>query len=127
MIYYQNLFFKSKHLQVYNQGEPGERFLGGDYEYNNGRGGQGVLDDLEWNGDYAQPMEPGMITAAGSGQQATNSLFLLCTEGDKTRNFSCPFGIVVTGLDYVKEAIRLSPTKKTWISDCGILLQPPNC
>ena len=110
---------------MYNQGEPGERLLGGDYEYNNGRGGQGILDDLEWNGDFAQPMESGMITAAGSGQQSTNSLFLLCTEGDQSRNFSCPFGRVVSGLDYIKEAIRISPVKKIWISDCGVLLQPP--
>lgn len=101
--------------------------LGGDHEYNCGRGGCALLDDLEWNGDYAQPMQEGLVTAAGTGQTATNSLFLLCTRSDISRNFSCPFGEIIQGLDEVKDAIRKASMneEEIWISDCGVVLEPP--
>ncbi|MCL4142851.1 UNVERIFIED_CONTAM: hypothetical protein GTU68_024055 [Idotea baltica] len=118
-------FLNTKFLQVYNVSCPGERILGGDYENNNGRGGRGVIDDLEWNGDYAMPMKEGMITAAGSGQNATNSLFLICTETDLERNFSCPFGLVCEGIKVVRDAIQETATKQIWITDCGVLITPP--
>ncbi|XP_018014480.1 uncharacterized protein LOC108671443 [Hyalella azteca] len=120
-------FLNTKLLQTYNYNEPGERILGGDHEYNSGRGGCALLDDLEWNGDYSMPMREGLITAAGSGQQATNSLFLICTQSDESRNFSCPFGEIVQGLDDVKECISRAHHKEEeiWITECGVVLEPP--
>ncbi|KAF2364942.1 B-box-type zinc finger [Trinorchestia longiramus] len=120
-------FLNTKLLQTYNYNEPGERILGGDHEHNSGRGGCALLDDLEWNGDYCMPMKEGLVTAAGSGQQATNSLFLMCTQNDEARNFSCPFGEIVTGLDAVRECISRSHHREEeiWITDCGVVLEPP--
>lgn len=115
----------TKFLQVYNISSPGERILGGDYENNTGRGGKGLFDDLEWNGDYAMPMKAGMVTAAGTGTAANNSLFLICAQSDPSRNFSCPFGLVYEGLKVVREAIQLTATKQVWITDCGVVIVPP--
>lgn len=86
-----------------------------------------MLTDLEWNGDYAQPMKEGLITAAGSGQHATNSLFLICTRSDLSRNFSCPFGEIIQGLEDVRDSIRQSSDddKEVWITECGVVLEPP--
>lgn len=120
-------FLNTKLLQTYNLNEPGERILGGDHEYNCGRGGCALLDDLEWNGDYAQPMREGLLAAAGSGQHATNSLFLICTNSDTSRNFSCPFGEVVYGLEDVGDSVRKAANKEEeiWITECGVVLEPP--
>jgi len=73
------------------------------------------------------PFSSGLLTAAGSGQHATNSLFLICTRGDPSRNFSCPFGEVVEGLDDIKDAIAKSAAEEEeiWITECGVVLEPP--
>ncbi|XP_042888319.1 neurofilament medium polypeptide-like [Penaeus japonicus] len=115
----------SKFFEVCNPEAPGERLKGGDYEFNNGRGGEALIEDLEFGGDYAQPMEAGMITAGGSGHRCFDSQFLICTEGDPNRSFACPFGVVTSGLSYLKEAVWLVVTKEIWIEECGVLLDVP--
>lgn len=115
----------SKFFEVCNPEAPGERLKGGDYEFNNGRGGEALVEELEFGGDYAQPMEAGMITAGGSGHRCFDSQFLICTEGDPNRNFACPFGVVTSGLSYLKEAVWLVVTKEIWIEECGVLLDMP--
>ena len=113
----------TKFLQVYNHNTDGERILGGDYEYNNGRGGREIICDLEWNEDYARPMEAGMITAAGCGQSATNSLFLICTRDDCSRSFSCPFGRITKGFEHIQSAVNGFHDKQIWITNCGALME----
>ncbi|XP_037781769.1 LOW QUALITY PROTEIN: uncharacterized protein ZK546.14-like [Penaeus monodon] len=115
----------SKFFEVCNPEAPGERLKGGDYEFNNGRGGEALVEELEFGGDYAQPMEAGMITAGGSGHRCFDSQFLICTEGDPNRSFACPFGVVTSGLSYLKEAVWLVVTKEIWIEECGVLLDVP--
>ena len=116
-------FMLTKFLQVYNFGAEGERILGGDYEFNNGRGGKELFSDLEWNGEFARPMEMGMITAAGSGQSSTNSLFLICTKSDESRNFSCPFGKITKGFEHIEKAIIAAQDKQVWITNCGAMIE----
>ncbi|KAK7067652.1 hypothetical protein SK128_020445 [Halocaridina rubra] len=117
-------FRLSKLFDVVNSDAPGERLQGGDYEYNNGRGGEALIDNLEFQGKYSMPMEMGMVTAA-SGIRALDSQFYICTEEDLSRQFGCPFGRVTVGLPVLKEAVWLSGTTQVWIQDCGVMLDCP--
>ncbi|XP_064104075.1 golgin subfamily A member 6-like protein 7 [Macrobrachium nipponense] len=115
----------SRFFKVMNADGPGERLLGGDYEYNDGRGGESLIDDLEYQGKYSMPMEMGLITSATGGNRATDSQFYICTEEDLNRQFACPFGRVFVGLPILKEAVWVSVTTPIYIQDCGVVLDCP--
>lgn len=118
-------FRDSMFLEVTNADFPGERIRGGDYECNNGRGGEALLDDLETEEGYSTPMEAGMVTAAGPNRKEVDSQFFICTEDDFDRRFACPFGRVVSGLPVMKEAVWLVMTKEIYIRDCGVVVEAP--
>ncbi|KAK8721309.1 hypothetical protein OTU49_012845 [Cherax quadricarinatus] len=118
---YRNTMF----LEVLNADSPGERIKGGDYDYNNGRGGEALVDDLENHEGYSMTMEAGMVTAGSPCRREQDSQFFICTEDDPHRNFTCPFGRVVSGLYVMKEAVWLVVTKQVWIKDCGLVLDIP--
>ncbi|XP_068215123.1 titin homolog [Palaemon carinicauda] len=115
----------SRLFRVLNADGPGERVQGGDYEYNDGRGGEALIDDLEYQGKYAMPMEMGLITSATGGNRAMDSQFYICTEEDLNRQFACPFGRVIVGLPILKEAVWISVTTQVYIQDCGVVLDWP--
>ncbi|XP_066956756.1 neurofilament medium polypeptide-like isoform X2 [Macrobrachium rosenbergii] len=115
----------SRFFKVMNADGPGERLLGGDYEYNDGRGGEALIDDLEYQGKYSMPMEMGLITSATGGNRAMDSQFYICTEEDLNRQFACPFGRVFVGLPILKEAVWVSATTPIYIQDCGVVLDCP--
>lgn len=115
----------SRFFGVLNSDCPGERLQGGDYEYNNGRGGEALIDDLEYQGKYSMPMEMGLVTSATSGNRALDSQFYICTEEDLNRQFACPFGRVTLGLPVLKEAVWLVVTQQVYIQDCGVVLDCP--
>ncbi|KAK3861157.1 hypothetical protein Pcinc_032840 [Petrolisthes cinctipes] len=102
-------FRNTMFLDVLNADSPGERIRGGDYEYNNGRGGEALLDDLEFQEGYSMPMEArrllddlefqegysmpmeaGMVVAGGNNRRDmdSNSSSALRTTPD--RKFACP-------------------------------------
>ncbi|KAG7158873.1 Peptidyl-prolyl cis-trans isomerase F-like 2 [Homarus americanus] len=118
---YRNTLF----LEVLNPDSPGERIKGGDYDYNNGRGGEGLLDDLERQEGYSMPMEAGLVTAGNPARKEQDSQFYICTEDDPDRNFACPFGRVESGLYVMKEAVWLVVTQQVWIRDCGVVVDVP--
>nr|XP_045597131.1 uncharacterized protein LOC123757498 isoform X2 [Procambarus clarkii] len=118
---YKNTMF----LEVLNADCPGERIKGGDFDYNNGRGGEALLEDLESQEGYSMSMEAGMVTAGTPCRREQDSQFFICTEDDPDRNFACPFGRVVSGLYVMKEAVWLVVTKQVWIRDCGVVLDVP--
>lgn len=118
---YRNTMF----LEVLNPDCPGERIKGGDYDYNNGRGGEALLDDLEFQEGYSMPMEAGTVTAGAPCKKEQDSQFFICTEDDLNRNFACPFGRVVSGLYVMKEAVWLVVTRQMWIRECGVVLDVP--
>ncbi|XP_063883357.1 uncharacterized protein LOC135112661 [Scylla paramamosain] len=116
-------FRDSMFLEVMNADCPGERIRGGDYECNNGRGGEALLDDLESEEGYSMPMEAGMITAGGPNRKEVGAQFFICTEDDFDRRFACPFGRVVSGLPIVKETVWLVMTKEVYIRECGVVVE----
>ncbi|KAG0715714.1 Peptidyl-prolyl cis-trans isomerase F, mitochondrial [Chionoecetes opilio] len=118
-------FRDSMFLEVMNADCPGERIRGGDYDCNNGRGGEALLDDLESQEGYSMPMEAGMVTAGGPNRKDQDSQFFICTEDDYDRRFACPFGRVVSGLPAMKEAVWLVMTKEIYIRDCGVVVEAP--
>lgn len=115
----------SAFLEVLNADCPGERIRGGDYESNNGYGGEALLDDLESEEGYSMPMEAGMVTAGAPNRKQLDSQFFICTEDDYDRRFACPFGRVVSGLPVMKEAVWLVVTKEVYVRDCGVVIEVP--
>ncbi|CAL4062403.1 unnamed protein product [Meganyctiphanes norvegica] len=112
----------SHFFEAYGRNQPGECLHGGEYMINNRKSGQGLMEDLEWGDQWQLTQEEGMIVGAGNGRAERNTCFDICTIGNPLKEFACPFGRVISGLDVVKRAIHHNPVRQVTISECGFLV-----
>lgn len=99
--------------------------VGGSYRVENGRcySTTGMMDGLEWDGEYAGDDHEGQIVSFGGGQTQLDSVFGICVRekipGGRSR---CPFGKVVEGLDVVQKAATFLPSTQVIIAKSGAIL-----
>lgn len=97
---------------------------GGHYDESSGiTSTAGVLQNLEWAGEFTGFDSVGQVVAFGGGRTHLDAVFGICIEenipGGRSR---CPFGVVEEGLDVMKLAASLMSTStKVQIIDCGII------
>ena len=92
---------------------------GGDYEYNNGKGGAALLPDLN-NIKYESSCQAGSVCGWSSGP-SVGAQFFIITEVMESIN-GCPFGQVVDGLEGVLAAHKHCPITEVTVVDCGVVL-----
>ncbi|XP_045585951.1 uncharacterized protein [Procambarus clarkii] len=83
----------------------------------------GLMDNLEWDGQYAGEDLEGQIVSFGGGHKHLDSVFGICVEekakGGRSR---CPFGKVVSGLAILQKAATYVPSSQISISQCGVVI-----
>ncbi|MPC97245.1 peptidyl-prolyl cis-trans isomerase B-like [Portunus trituberculatus] len=114
-------YANTRMLEVEFEGQPGEYMLGGDYQNNDGEGGDALLPDLTqgeyWTSDKAGAVRPwGYDTALGAQFRITTRDFHPGT------GWSGVFGEVVRGLEVVKEASQHRPITEVTVVRCGVML-----
>lgn len=114
----------AKFRTVGRKGEPGESLRGGDYLATNGSGTscRGVMEGLEWGGQYAGPVRMGLVGGGGGGCHESDALFNICLQDKPRGKMSCPFGEVVSGLSVVRGAANHHPLSEVTISAAGLAL-----
>ncbi|XP_071514144.1 uncharacterized protein [Panulirus ornatus] len=105
------------------RGLPGEFVRGGDYQGRAGLGGEAVMDNLEWDGQWSKPKAAGQVCGVGGeDQKKFGALFAICLRDNPEDTFRCPFGKVCQGLDVLEVACRHEPFSKVHVADCGVLI-----
>nr|XP_045594687.1 mucin-5AC-like isoform X2 [Procambarus clarkii] len=96
----------SKFDRISDWSQPGEVLHCKGYSDKSGPSSLGLMDNLEWDGEYRQLQKAGQLIASGGGQAEKDGSFGICTKDNLFKTFSCPFGMVVSGLDVVREAVN---------------------
>lgn len=113
----------TKFEEVYSRGLKGECLHAGPYLTPSGElSAQGVMDNLEWDGKFKRPQQVGLVVGAGSGRPDRDSCFDICTIENPTRNFACPFGEVVKGMDVVLAAVDHKPVREVVMEEVGVVI-----
>lgn len=104
------------------KGLPGERIVGGDYEYNDGNGGAAVIPGLSGSGDYNKHCSVGAV----GGWVSDDSRAAQFTVTTKKSLFPYidprVFGKVEKGLEVAKAAAKYRNIKNVTVVDCGIVI-----
>ncbi|XP_069944257.1 uncharacterized protein [Cherax quadricarinatus] len=115
-------YLNTKLLQVWDKGQPGECVRGGDYQYNNGRGGAALLSHQ----DDHQYQKSGSAGAVGSrrwwGSHRSAQFFISTRDRTDGHQWYDVFGKVVIGLDVVRAAVNHSDITEVTVVDCGVVL-----
>ncbi|KAK3882087.1 hypothetical protein Pcinc_013519 [Petrolisthes cinctipes] len=84
---------------------------------------EGLMNDLEWAGEYTGFDRVGQVVAFGGGRAHLDAVFGICLEENVSGGRSrCPFGVVEEGLGVMKKAASLmSASTQVQIFDCGII------
>ncbi|XP_042206161.1 peptidyl-prolyl cis-trans isomerase CYP18-4-like [Homarus americanus] len=106
-------------LEVCNKGSEREYVLGGDYQYNDGRGGASLLPDLQ--GDYRGSGSAGDVRWCYD-DDARGAQFIIFTRDHRSLSFPVVFGQVESGLEVVKAAANHSNIREVTVVDCGVVL-----
>ncbi|XP_042230594.1 uncharacterized protein LOC121872018 [Homarus americanus] len=127
-------FVGSKFEYVGNRGRPGEYIVGGSYltattsdggvrgPWLGTRTTRGLMEGLEWGGNFVGEDREGVLQGAGGGHPEYDSLFCVCSRSDPTGKSQCPFGEVVSGMGVVRTAILHDPVSDLTITGCGLLV-----
>lgn len=108
---------------VGNKNQPGEFIVGGGYlDQDSKRSSRGLMDNLEWGGQYAGEDAEGLLQGAGGGHREYDALFCICSRSDAAGKSQCPFGEVVAGMEAVRAAVHHEPIADVRISRSGIVL-----
>ncbi|XP_045595555.1 tripartite motif-containing protein 3 [Procambarus clarkii] len=108
---------------ISEKGEPGEYVRGGDYQGKGGLGGEALMDNLEWGGEWCRPKASGQVCGVGGEEQRKfGSLFAICLRDNPDDIFKCPFGEVTEGLEVLEVACRHQPFNVVHIADCGLVI-----
>ncbi|XP_066961051.1 uncharacterized protein [Macrobrachium rosenbergii] len=133
-------YASSRFLQVVDKGDPVyESVIGGDYEFNNGRGGRPLWNGIDMQEEiYAHKGAEGIVWAAFEVSDGPKSAQFGITTGsaidpercrllgEDVKRYKAVFGEVKSGLHVVREAAELPDIKSVTISDCGVVL-PIDC
>ncbi|XP_037801628.1 uncharacterized protein LOC119596449 [Penaeus monodon] len=115
-------YTNSHFFGVVCKGLPGERIVGGDYEYNDGSGGAAVIPGLTGSGDYNKHCSVGAV----GGWVSDDSRAAQFTVTTKKSLFPYidprVFGKVVKGLEVAKAAAKCRSIKTVMVVDCGIVI-----
>lgn len=112
---------------VGNKNQPGEFIVGGGYlDQDSKRSSRGLMDDLEWGGQFAGEDAEGLLQGAGGGHREYDALFCICSRTDAAGKSQCPFGEVVLGMEVVRAAAQHEPIAEVRVSRCGVVL-PESC
>ncbi|XP_069936277.1 peptidyl-prolyl cis-trans isomerase-like isoform X1 [Cherax quadricarinatus] len=115
-------FLNTKLLEVTKKGEPGECVRGGDYQYNNGRGGQPLLAHQRYQ-KYQESGSAGAVWSWSVPWRSYSAQFVISTRDRTDRDkWSNVFGEVVSGLDVVRAAVNHSDITEVTVVDCGVVL-----
>ncbi|XP_042238307.1 tripartite motif-containing protein 75-like [Homarus americanus] len=108
---------------ISEKGQPGEYLRGGDYQGRGGLGGEALMDNLEWGGQWAKPKAAGQVCGVGGEEgKKFGSLFAICLRDNPEDTFRVPFGEVTEGLEVLEIASRHEPFRVVHISDCGLVI-----
>ncbi|CAL4078640.1 unnamed protein product, partial [Meganyctiphanes norvegica] len=120
---YGSSFRGSTFAGVSRKGKAGECIGVDEYISRDGYGtARGLIDNLEWNGIYSRIKTEGLIAGYISGQEQGSS-FDIVTRGDPRRMLACPFGEVVSGLNFLQEAAGHEPLSEVTIKDLGVVIK----
>lgn len=109
----------SKFDDVLNKDQSGEVLVCTNYIDENGSCSKGLMDNLEWDGEYRQLQKSGQLIATGGGKDKKNGSFGICTKSNFFKTFSCPFGTVVSGMDIIQEVVHNYLANDIIISEVG--------
>ncbi|XP_042859549.1 uncharacterized protein LOC122245459 isoform X2 [Penaeus japonicus] len=104
------------------RGWPGERIVGGDYEYNDGNGGAAVIPGLTGRGEYKGYCSVGAV--GGWVSDYSRAAQFTITTRKSLFPYIDPrvFGQVERGLEVVKAAAKCGKIKNVMVVDCGIVI-----
>ncbi|XP_064077243.1 uncharacterized protein LOC135194907 isoform X2 [Macrobrachium nipponense] len=133
-------YASSRFLQVMDKGDPVyESVIGGDYEFNDGRGGRPLLGGIDMQDKiYAHEGVSGIVWAAFQVNDGPKSAQFGITTGrafdsercrflgEGVKRYRAVFGKVKSGLHVVREAAKLFDIGSVTVSDCGVVL-PIDC
>ncbi|XP_063601353.1 uncharacterized protein LOC134777420 [Penaeus indicus] len=115
-------YTNSRFFGVVCKGLPGERIVGGDYEFNDGNGGATLIPGLTRSGDYNEFCSVGDV----GGWVSDNSRAAQFTITTKKSLFPYidprVFGKVEKGLKVAKAAAKCRNIKTVMVVDCGIVI-----
>ncbi|XP_042874070.1 uncharacterized protein LOC122254439 isoform X2 [Penaeus japonicus] len=107
-------------LSVANFGNPGEMITGGDYENNDGTGGQSILPDLPPREQAQRPVTAGLVS--GNFTAAKYAQFVIYTKNLPGSFDYLSFGRVTSGMELLEKAVLVNNIRDVMIEDCGAVL-----
>ncbi|XP_063585746.1 uncharacterized protein LOC134763112 [Penaeus indicus] len=107
-------------LTISNFGNPGEMVTGGDYDKNDGTGGQSILPGIPENENTVQPVIEGLLS--GGPAKCNGAQFNIYTQNLPGAFDYWSFGRVTAGMDILKKAVLLSNIQDVKIENCGAVL-----
>lgn len=107
-------------LTISNFRSQGEMVTGGDYEKNDGTGGQPLFPDIPTTEKTSRPVTEGLLS--GSFNSAKGSQFVICTRSHPGSVDWFSFGRVTAGMDVLKKVMLVSNIRDVVIEDCGVVL-----
>nr|XP_053647554.1 uncharacterized protein LOC128699071 [Cherax quadricarinatus] len=115
-------YLNTKLFKLWNKDEPGEYVRGGDYQYNNGRGGAALFSHQD-DHQYQKSSSAGAVWSARWWGSLQSAQFCITTR-DLTdgRQWYGVFGKVVKGLEVVKAAVNHSDITEVTVVDSGVVL-----
>ncbi|KAK8723558.1 hypothetical protein OTU49_011783 [Cherax quadricarinatus] len=115
-------YLNTKLLEVENKGRPAECVYGGDYQYNNGKGGAPLLSHQD-DQQYQKSVSAGAVGSPWSPGSHRSAQFYISTRDlTGSRHWCRVFGKVVKGLDVVRAAVNHSDITEVTVVDCGVVL-----
>ncbi|XP_069158152.1 uncharacterized protein [Procambarus clarkii] len=114
-------YVNTRLTQVLSRGRAGEYIVGGDYEFNDGKGGASLLPDLQ--GETLECGESGAVWSPWGLGSARSAQFSITTRDVACgRKWPRVFGHVENGLELVRLAVRLKDIREVTVVDCGVVL-----
>nr|XP_045598248.1 uncharacterized protein LOC123758107 [Procambarus clarkii] len=108
----------SRFSNVARKGQPGESLVGCQYRTEGGSSSaRGLLEGLEWRGNYSGPVKEGVLGGASDGDPNLEAFFGICTRDYPEGEYYCPFGEVVGGMEVVRRAVAHDPVSDVTITD----------
>lgn len=116
-------FIGSHFLSVNGRGTAGESIGAG--MYRDARGMMStvpLLTGLEYGGAYQTEVSKGLLVASSGGKPELDCLYSIITGDGPGGGYSpCKFGWVVSGMEYLREAVHYQ-SERVWVSQCGLVL-----
>ncbi|KAK8741144.1 hypothetical protein OTU49_002520 [Cherax quadricarinatus] len=113
-------YANTKLVSVGYKSRPGEYVAGGDYQYNDGRGGTPLLFDLL--GEYRRSGSAGAVWSPRQLGDLSTQFCIITRDRTDGHQWGDVFGEVENGLDVLKAAVKLRNINEVTVVDCGLVL-----